>query len=230
MQHLLLLHGAIGSSEQLRPLTQLLQPDFTVHLFDFPGHGGKELPAVFSIEIFAESVVGYLKENSIEKVSIFGYSMGGYVALYLAKHYPHLIEHVITLATKFHWNEAIAAKEIKMLQPEVIEYKLPAFAETLQLRHSPVDWKMVLNQTAEMLLNLGKNNMLKPEDYATILTPCLVMIGDRDKMVTLEETVTVYKELSAAQLAVLPSTPHPIEQVDETFLADHIRKFICNGR
>src|SRR5687768_6245802 len=107
MRQLLLLHGAIGSSEQLKPLADNLSKDFHVHLFDFPGHGGKPLPAGFSIQFFAESVVEYLNKNNLLKVSVFGYSMGGYVAMYLAKHYPLLIDHVITLATKFEWNEAI---------------------------------------------------------------------------------------------------------------------------
>ncbi len=226
MQHLLLLHGAIGSSEQLKKLASSLQPGFHVHLFDFPGHGGKELPAIFSIEAFAESAILYLQENNIEKVSVFGYSMGGYVAMYLAKHHPELIDHVITLATKFEWNESIAAKEIKMLQPEIIEKKLPAFAETLQKRHSPVDWKLVLHHTSQMLQQLGNKNILELEDYRSITTPAFVMIGDRDKMVSLDETVAVYNQLPSAQLAVLPATPHPIEQVDVSLIGYHIKKFI----
>jgi hypothetical protein len=116
-----------------------------------------------------------------------------------------------------------------MLQPEIIEAKLPAFAETLQLRHSPTDWKLVLSKTAEMLFQLGNENTLKLEDYAVISTQSLIMIGDRDKMVTLEETVAVYKQLPAAQLAVLPSTPHPIEQVDVDLLAYNVKKFILGN-
>lgn len=228
MQHLLLLHGAIGSSEQLKELAELLQSDFIVHVFDFPGHGGKALPPTFSIEYFAESVMDFLKDKAINRISIFGYSMGGYVAMYLAKHHPGLVVHVITLATKFDWDETIAAKEVKMLQPDVINTKLPAFAETLQLRHFPTDWKFVLNRTAEMLTSLGKNNTLKLLDYATISTQCLVMIGDRDKMVSLDETVAVYRQLPEGQLAVLPSTPHPIEQVNIDLLANHLRNFILN--
>ncbi len=226
MQHLLLLHGAIGSSEQLKSLAECLQADFTVCTFDFPGHGGRESTSGFSIEFFADSVLQFLKEKEINSVSIFGYSMGGYVAMYLAKYHPEVIDNVITLATKFEWNESIAAKEIKMLQPDVIEAKLPAFAETLQQRHSPLNWKAVLRNTADMLQNLGKNNTLRIENYSTITTPALIMIGDRDKMVTIEETIAVYKQLPAAQLAILPSTPHPIEQVDVEYLAYGLKKFI----
>ena len=49
------------------------------------------------------------------------------------------------------------------------------------------------------------------------------MLGDRDKMVSLEETVAAFKIFPKGQMAVLPGTPHAVEQVDIaliTFLAD----------
>ncbi len=51
--------------------------------------------------------------------------MGGYVALYLAKHHLQLVHKIFTLATKFHWDETVAANENKRLQPEGIEEKVP---------------------------------------------------------------------------------------------------------
>ena len=52
------------------------------------------------------------------------------------------------------------------------------------------------------------------------------MLGDRDKMVTLDETVEVYKNLPQAQLAILPNTPHPIEKVNTDRLASEIKSFL----
>jgi hypothetical protein len=53
------------------------------------------------------------------------------------------------------------------------------------------------------------------------------MLGDRDKMVSLEETVTVSKQLPNASLAVLPQTSHPVEKADPVVLSFFIRRFIC---
>ena len=226
MQTLLLLHGAIGSSAQLEKLKESLQAHYTVHTLNFPGHGGTALSDQFSIPLFAQAVKNYLHAQGLQRVSIMGYSMGGYVALYLAKQHPELVEKIMTLATKFEWSEAIAAKEIKMLQPEVIEQKLPDFAKTLEARHAPQGWKQVLEKTKEMLIGLGQHNALSLADYANIQTPVQLLLGDRDKMVSLEETVAVYKQLPQAQLGVLPATPHPIEQVDTALLAFHVKRFI----
>src|SRR5687768_332802 len=124
MQDLILLHGAIGSSAQLEALAQKLSSNFNVHNLDLPGHGGTEMPGDYSIQTFAEHVKTYCDQKQLDKIFIFGYSMGGYVGMYLAKKYPELVEKLVTLATKFHWDEAIAAKEIKMLKPDLIRQKL----------------------------------------------------------------------------------------------------------
>ena len=227
MQAILLLHGAVGAVDQLSELETELAGSLSVHSLSFSGHGGSPFDdQPFSIKLFAEEVLDFLDEKEIESINIFGYSMGGYVAMFLAKYHPQKIKKIITLATKFKWDQAIAANEIKMLNAEKIEEKLPAFASTLQKRHAPNNWKTVLEKTAAMLLEMGKDNTLKPDDYLSIQQPTLLMLGDRDKMVTLDETLEVYKNMPNAQLAILPNTPHPIEMVNTEKLVYELKAFL----
>jgi len=226
MNHILLLHGAIGAIDQVQPLQSILEKELTVHTLNFNGHGGTAFANEFSIGQFATEVADYIRQLGLAPVHIFGYSMGGYVAMYLAAKEPGLVKSISTLATKFYWDEAIAAKEIKMLDAEKIEEKLPAFARQLEHRHAPNNWKDLLGKTRDMLVAMGNDNPLKEEVYSTIKTPVLLMLGDRDKMVPLEETVNVYTSLPNAQMAVLPATPHPLEQVDTGQLAFQINRFI----
>jgi len=213
MKHLLLLHGAIGAEDQLGPLKELLKAQYTVHSFSFNGHGGAPFAGdTFSIAGFAAEIGSFLSAHNIERTYIFGYSMGGYAALYFAAQHPEKVAGLITLATKFHWDEATAAKETAMLNPLKIEEKIPAFAQALAARHA--DWKLLLQQTAAMMLEMGKKNPLGLTDYSTIDLPVLLMLGDRDKMVSLEETVAVYKALPNAAFCVLPNTGHPLEKVE----------------
>jgi pimeloyl-ACP methyl ester carboxylesterase len=227
MENILLLHGAIGSAEQLAPLEKKLSDSFLTYSLNFSGHGGScfaEEP--FSIKLFAEEVISFLNEKKINSIPVFGYSMGGYVALYLSKYYPERVQKIITLGTKFNWDETIASNETKMLDSTKIEEKLPEFAGSLQKRHAPNDWKTVLEKTTNMLTEMGKDNPLKTATYKDIPHPVLVMLGDRDKMVSMQETVEVYKNLPNAQLAVLPDTAHPIEMVNTGRLAFEIRSFL----
>ncbi|MBL7889527.1 MAG: alpha/beta fold hydrolase [Bacteroidia bacterium] len=225
MEQLLLLHGAIGAKDQLEPLKQQLSSQFIVHSINFSGHGSETLPEHFSIEQFAKDVITFLDKQAIQTINIFGYSMGGYVALYLAKHHPERVKKVMTLATKFLWTPEIAQKEVKMLNPDVIAEKLTAFAKTLESRHHPNDWKVVLQKTAAMMLKLGEQNTLSLTDYSSIEQPVMISIGDKDSMVTLEETIAVYKQLKNAQFIVFPNTQHPIERMDVNRLSAEIRSW-----
>ena len=228
MMDLLILHGALGSVEQLQPLAVSLSPNYNVYTLDFSGHGAEKLPTTpFSISLFASDVLRFMDSNNLKHVSILGYSMGGYVAMYLAKHHPDKVNKIITLATKYEWSPEIAAREVKMLDPEKIEQKLPAFAATLAARHT-ADWKEVLHHTAQMMLAMGANNPLTTTDYPAIPHPVLILLGDRDKMVTLDETLAVYKALPNAQLGILPATSHPIEQVNVSLLSFMVDKFFKN--
>lgn len=228
MQTLLLLHGAIGASDQLANIAEALSDTYNVRTMDFSGHGGRPFPeGELSIQFFAEEVKAFIESEALGKVSIFGYSMGGYVAMYLAKHYPGMVDKIVTLATKFHWDEETAAKETKMLNAEKTEEKVPAFAQALAKRHAPNDWKELFARTVTMLNAMGRDNPLKAEDYTAIETPCMILIGDRDKMITLDETLAVYKSLPNAQMGMLPATQHPVEQVNIPYLLFYIRQFIA---
>jgi len=224
--HLLLLHGAVGAADQLKPLSGELERDFTVHAMDFPGHGSRPLAgSPYSISLFAEDVLRYLDNAQLEQVSIFGYSMGGYVGMYLARYHRHRIQKLATLATKFHWDPAVAQRELQMINPARILEKVPAFAHALAHRHQPNDWKIVLEQTAALLTDLGNEPSLTIDDYKIIDVPTLLLLGDSDKMVSLDETLTVAKNIPRSQWGVLPATPHPIEQVDINVLASLLRRF-----
>ena len=79
--------------------------------------------------------------------------------MYIAKHFPGRIQKLITLATKFHWDEKTAGKENSMLDANAISEK-NRLRKRLAQRHVPNDWKQVLDKTKQMLLNLGRKNCL----------------------------------------------------------------------
>lgn len=225
MKDLLLLHGALGAKTQFTQLENRLRSDFKVHSINFSGHGGEPVPdKQFSIKLFAEDILKYIDSKKIDSINIFGYSMGGYAALYLAANYPERAGKIFTTATKFYWDPEVSAREIKMLDYFKMKEKIPAFLSELEKRHAPQSIEIILHKTREMMVNLGKSNDLKPNDFELIKHDVTVGIGDRDKMVTLAETVDVYKKLQNGKLLVLPNTPHPFEGIDIERLVFEIMK------
>lgn len=225
-KNLLLLHGAINSQKQFDPLLPYLADQFDVHTINFSGHGGTEIPdQPFSIPLFASDVIAYLDKKNIDQASIFGYSMGGYVALYLASHYSWRVKKIFTLATKLEWTQQIAEKETELLNAEKISEKVPAFAKFLKQTHYPQDWKKVLQKTSDMLLQLGKNPALGKNDFSQIIIPAIIGIGELDKMVSLEESKQVAEYLENGQVLILSRTHHPFEKTDYQSLSEHLIKF-----
>lgn len=222
---LILLHGALGSSKQMDPLKEKLQESYEVYSFNFEGHGERSIHGTYSIDCFVENVLNFMAENSLQKASFFGYSMGGYVALKLAAQHPEKVKSIVTLGTKFNWNPESAAAEVKMLNPEVIEAKIPKFAEQLKTTHSTLDWKEVLKGTAEMMINLGAGAGLSDNEIRSIQNPVLVGIGDLDQMVSIDESKRVADLLPNASLKIYEGFPHPIDRVDVSILSKEIQIF-----
>lgn len=220
--NLLLLHGALGAKQQLKPLAEKLKAAFTVYDMNFSGHGGAPFHNAFSIDQFAVELEQFIESKKLQGIHIFGYSMGGYVALSLASRSPQLIDKIFTLGAKFNWTPATAEKEVKMLNPEKIEEKVPAFAKALADRHAPYEWKEVLYKTKDMMLELGDKPVLTPAALSKISNQVVIGIGDQDNMVSIDESETVANQLANGEIKVFEGFKHPIEQVDHSLLSEEI--------
>lgn len=221
---LLLLHGALGSKAQFKALNPLLESHFQLHSFDFSGHGDAPLGPTFTIAQFAEDVLSYMNDQQLEKAMIFGYSMGGYVGLYLMAHHPQRIEKLVTLGTKLDWNPEGAAQEVRMLNADKILEKVPAFAEQLKRYHPAHDWREVLARTADLMLGLGQEPAVEAATLAHCTTMVVMGLGSKDHMVTEAETLSFVNQLPNVRFERLEHVPHPIEMVDGAHLAGFIQQ------
>lgn len=224
MKNLLLLHGALGYGGQFDAIKTLLEKEFNLFTPTFSGHGKSEVPEKLSIYNYALEISEYIKLNIEGEVNVFGHSMGGYVALYMAANNFASINKIMTLGTKQLWSPEIAKGETRMLNTEKLKEKVPAFAKYLEKLHGN-NWELLCQKTADMLLDMGDNPPLTDESYSKIEIPVQLSIGDSDKMVSLEETIEVFRKLSDARLLVMPSTPHPYEQVNTERLAYKITTY-----
>ena len=230
MNPILILHGALGSASQLEPVKSMMESNGTiVHSLNFSGHGGASFQNNFGIEQFAADTLQYIKSHQLKQITIFGYSMGGYVALWLAKQYPEVVGKIFTLGTKFDWSVESAAHEVKKLNAEKILEKMPAFARILENRHKPNDWKMLMQKTADMMMALGERPLLTKEIFETIQQPTLICLGDQDDMADRNYSEQVASFLPSGEFLLLENTPHPIERVDLKKLISIISTSLINS-
>lgn len=100
-----LLHGW-GATADLNfgPLFSDLSPSWRVLAPDHRGHGGgivSDRP--FSLKDCADDVAELIRHLEIPSATVLGYSMGGPIAMLLARRHPHLVNGLVLCATAPHF-------------------------------------------------------------------------------------------------------------------------------
>lgn len=225
MEHLILIHGALGAADQMDALKEKLVKNFRIHILEFEGHGSlSKSNEPFSTSCFIEQLEGLIADIG-EPAHIFGYSMGGFIALLASSKGNNQIRSITTLGTKMKWSSEIAEQEVKHLNPEKIAEKVPAFAQALEKRHGS-EWEGVLHRTADFMKTLGEEAPITEERMSQINIPVQLCLADQDQMVSKTETEEVQSWLPNGTLKNLTDSKHPIEQVDLNTLVSNIKAFI----
>ncbi len=95
-----LLHGYLESLFVWEEFIPHIYKELRVITLDLPGHGISEVKGeVHTMEFLADTVKGALDALGIERCTVVGHSMGGYVALALAERYPERLDGVVLLSS-----------------------------------------------------------------------------------------------------------------------------------
>lgn len=226
MNRLVLLHGALGSAEDMNLLVKHLSgAAIRLFPFTFKGHGKKDMKGRFGMEAFSDELLEYLLKENIQQPFVFGYSMGGYVALNAALKAKGQFAGIITLGTKFEWSQEFTTKETAKLRPQVLLEKAPDFVSMLIQKHGPF-WEQLILHTAEMMGGLQTTHLHFIHALKDIKIPVAIARGDRDKMVTREECRTAQQHIQGADYFELPESSHGFETINHAVLAELLIHFI----
>jgi len=94
---LILLHGLFGSGQNLGQLARGLSDSFTVYSVDLPDHGRSAWSDECSIDSYADTLMGWLNNTIAEPVDLVGHSLGGKVAMAIARQRPALVAKLVIL-------------------------------------------------------------------------------------------------------------------------------------
>jgi 2-succinyl-6-hydroxy-2,4-cyclohexadiene-1-carboxylate synthase len=99
---LLLLHGFTGSCQNWRPHLPIFARHFQVIAVDLLGHGETAVPPTpdrYQMHHAAADLATIIDQITTPPVHLFGYSMGGRLALYFALHYPNYVNRLVLEST-----------------------------------------------------------------------------------------------------------------------------------
>ena len=233
---LLLLHGGLFNIDlQFGELLPGLAASRQVIAADFQAHGRtNDIDRPLTSADLAADVVGLLEHLNVTRADVFGFSVGGAVALHLAIRHPELVRKLIVSSASFHPDgdrsensEAVGSMTVDMIAgtPMEEEYR----------RKSPHP-----DRLQDLLDKLGGFDQgftgWSDEDIRGIASPTLITVGDCDA-VHLDHMVKFlqlrggdvngdFVGVPSSQLAVFPGTTHFFGLARTQMVLDAVLSFL----
>jgi pimeloyl-ACP methyl ester carboxylesterase len=199
---LFLLHASLQSCVSMKPLRELLAP-LGVRLIipDQRGHGRTANPArTLSIPQLADDMAALMVHLGADRPLLAGFSLGGSVGIELARR--GLLSGLVVLASRIE----TAPRDRRPFDPADIRARSKLWVKDLEQRHVEIPWD-------ELAVALGDMFEAWPgfpkADLAAINCPTLVVQGDRDQMVPLEEGQALAATVPGARFQLVPRSGHP---------------------
>lgn len=217
---LLLLHGAAGCTLfETAPLMRRLESAFHLVGVDLSGHGTSAFPASddLSLDLFAKDARLTLDALDLSSVHVFGFSLGGGVALRLAQRFPTRVDRLALFQTNVRWTQAQADQMRQRLDVDALQEEAPNQAARLRSRHEhPTRLLHCLRTFVERLPDTSDALAATLPD---ISAPTLVGAVDRDPLFGSEAPLVLHQQLPNARLTILPGEHHSLTHAPLPLLA-----------
>lgn len=218
---LVLIHGGISIARQTwGPSIPLFAEHFRVIALDGRGHGKTDNPSgEFSYKLMCDDTVALINELKLENPIIFGWSDGGQIVLEIGMNYPGLAKALIAggvlaeLSDHYsNFMNAIGVNGPGEVDVNKLREAYSEFADAIIGLHSSVYGTDYFENV--LFVNISKM-WANPEEFpgdrlTKIVDPTLVLHGDRDEAIPLEDPVRIYRAIPNAELAIIPDADHGV--------------------
>ncbi|HEY8545033.1 MAG TPA: alpha/beta hydrolase [Acidimicrobiales bacterium] len=192
---------------------------------DMPGFGGSEPPAEpksASMQRWAGLVAGVLDQMDVEKATVVGCSMGGYLAMALLRHHPERVERLVLADTRALSDDGPAAarrtetqnqirsgSELTSLAKSLVESQLSAGS---MARSDLVSYVHALAEGATPEGWIAALEAMKTRPDSMLLLrqaqlPALVVVGELDRITPIADARSLRLFLKG-ELVIIPNVGH----------------------
>lgn len=206
----------VKEREALSRLGQIITPDL-------PGFGDSPRQKTPSIAEMAKEVALLLDELKVKETFIGGLSMGGYVTFEFFRQFPKRVKALGLFSTRASAdtpeNREKRFRTVEALEKEGIEPFAGKIVENLLGKTTRQSNSAVVREVKQMILTANPEGvkdalraMADRQDLNHLLgsihCPTLVIAGDEDSFIPLEESKTMQKKIAGSSFHILPKTGH----------------------
>jgi pimeloyl-ACP methyl ester carboxylesterase len=245
----LFLHGWASSGRMWLRTMWALRHDYRMWAIDLPGFGSSDAPDVdwYSTGRFADHAAAFCQAQAIRPYAVVGHSMGGRVALDLARRCPHLagrlvaVSPTITGRLGFFLDLLLAGGVGRMMidasrhvwplamAGTMTQYWAPHYLGSEGVRRTTSDL-----QRASWAALVGSLQAMVEHDYSphldAITRPTLLLCGTRDITVPPDDSRLAAERLPNARLVMLDGVHHQLtDEAPAAFLAA-LRSFLAEEK
>ena len=229
---ILLIMGLAFSSRAWHTLPERLGRDFRVITFDNAGTGRSTAPRSIHVKQMADDAAAVLDGIGIETAAVFGISMGGMIALELALRHQHRLRSLVLgctyggyLSSRKPSLRTFSTLTIAALFPgRIAPATLAGFLTTDAHYQSDRDgfhaWLAKTDAAGPMIAMRQLRAIAAHSTHdrlSQIAVPTLILSGDSDRLVPVENSRRLAREIRGARLIEFAGVGHcfPVERPDE---------------
>jgi pimeloyl-ACP methyl ester carboxylesterase len=213
-------HGFLGGSGIWAPQIAHFSRNYDVIAPDLPGFAasGQLLPPE-SLEGFGSLLIKFLDEQSIDRFSLVGHSIGGMIALQVALDYPDRIDRLVLYGTapsgasreRFESIEQSIARILSQgidLQADIVVgtwFVAGAAAPYFEMARAAGSG-LLATTAAKIMKSTSEWDV--SDRLGEIKAPTLVICGDRDRSCPPNESLRLWRSIKNVDLAIVPNCSH----------------------
>jgi len=218
------LHGYLETSEVWATYSDFFKTKYRVITIDLPGNGlsGTKEPE-HSMEFMADVLASVLKQLKVDKATIVGHSMGGYVALAFAEKYDNLVEKLCLFHSSpnpdTEEKKQNRDREIALIESDKLLLLLNTsiknmFSEDNERRMQESITMIIENATISdpngiivCLRGMKSRKDMNPF-LASFSKPLLMIFGEKDQYILKESALELIQKYQNANVVMLENSGH----------------------
>jgi pimeloyl-ACP methyl ester carboxylesterase len=233
-----LVHGLGGSAEDWRNLApHFARAGYRVYMLDLPGYGRSQRPPDFSYSVRDQAavVIGFMDLLGLGRVTLGGWSMGGWIAQLVAARQPQRVARLMLfnsagLRVQPVWDTRLftptSARQLGQLEALLMPQPpvLPGFVARDILRVSATHAWVIQRALASMLSGRDVTDRL----LMRLKMPVLIAWGAQDRIMPLSQGQAMHRIIPQSKLIVADGCGHLAPLQCSGQLWPGIQQFIKN--